>query len=102
MAHLVGLKVSDEVPLYVVGQLRLFCQQLLDAALAEYALPRVVCLSQCFYRVELGDSHQRHALRYLGTQSVQSVGYHGWAACLPERSAGYTSMSMVSTIEAIS
>ena len=56
--ELVGLEVTDEVPLDVGGHLRDFLGQFLRTVLAEDTLARIVSLHQAFDRVKFGNCHQ--------------------------------------------
>ena len=58
--ELVGLEMTNEVPLDVGGHLRDFLGQFLRTVLTEDTLARIIGLHQAFDRVEFGNCHQFH------------------------------------------
>ena len=61
--HLVGLQMTDEMPLDIAGQRLHLAGQFLLVALAKDALALLVGRSNIFLGVELTDSHELHPLR---------------------------------------
>jgi hypothetical protein len=59
VAHFVGLEMSDEMPVDVVGQERDLLFEFLDSALAEMSLSGVVRFAYRLYGVELTHAHER-------------------------------------------
>ncbi len=55
--------MSEEMPLDVTGQQRLFLSQFLDVVLPENPLPRGVCFPDIFLRVILADGYKADAGR---------------------------------------
>ena len=59
--HLVGLQMSDEMPLYIVGQHLHLLSELLLMAFAKHALSFFVGSLKILHGVVLADSHQTHS-----------------------------------------
>ena len=60
--HLIGLQMTNHMPLNIIGQHRLLCFQLLRTALAKGSLTSIVSLLQRLNGVELRHRQQLHAL----------------------------------------
>ena len=58
LLDLVALEVPDEVPLDVIGQLRLLVDEFLDVVLAEVPLAEVVKFLDSRHGLGLGDGHE--------------------------------------------
>ena len=75
LTHLIGLQVADEVPLYVRGQRTAFLKQLLDPALAKFALSCGICLLYGFGRMKFGYRHKAYAGRHLALKLDYALSY---------------------------
>ena len=68
--HLVGLQMTDEMPLHVARHLGDFALEFLHMALAKYALSCVICLAKCLNGMKLADSHECHAIGQVGFHAL--------------------------------
>lgn len=64
--YFIGLKMSYEMPMYVVRQLRLLVHQLLHVVLPEIPLPQPIQLPDSLHGLRLGNGHQLYARAQLG------------------------------------
>ena len=68
--HFVGLQVSDEMPVYIVGQQRLFALQFLHPAFTKVPFSRFIRFAYRFHGLKLTHAHQRHLSRYMRTDGL--------------------------------
>ena len=60
--QLIGMKMTDKVPLHVGGHQRNLCCKLLRAAFGKDALAGIIGFTESLHRMELGHSNKRHPL----------------------------------------